>query len=79
MIHTVHVFQIPPRSNAGGHRANDWTREVCVCVRVCEATIRVLDQTCHVWVRLRASVVRVLARACVRARSRTCVMCVYAM
>ena len=28
MIQTVHVFQIPPRSSSGGHRANDWTREV---------------------------------------------------
>jgi hypothetical protein len=27
-VQSVHVFKIPPRSTAGGHRASDWTDEL---------------------------------------------------
>eukprot|EP00619_Florenciella_sp_RCC1007_P004557 CAMPEP_0205913622 /NCGR_PEP_ID=MMETSP1325-20131115/6666_1 /ASSEMBLY_ACC=CAM_ASM_000708 /TAXON_ID=236786 /ORGANISM="Florenciella sp., Strain RCC1007" /LENGTH=117 /DNA_ID=CAMNT_0053280521 /DNA_START=70 /DNA_END=420 /DNA_ORIENTATION=+ len=49
MIHTVHVFQIPPRSSSGGHRANDWTREVWdgklkIVQKGSNATVYLLDK-----------------------------------
>ena len=49
MIQTVHVFQIPPRSTSGGHRANDWTREVWdgklkIVQKGSNATVYLLDK-----------------------------------